>query len=202
MDTSLFIIRFCDQTGKLPEQNLSTKIEEEIMLETERLVIRKFIPEDLSKLIEIRIDPRVSKYLGGGKMQNPEALKTRLEFYIDCYQTHGFGMCAMLWKETGEMIGASGLQPLENSEEIEVGYSLSYDFWGKGLATECAKAWLEFGFSKAGLDRIVAVAQPENRGSWHVMEKLGMKYEKNEEHYGLNCVFYAVSKKEFLDLFS
>jgi RimJ/RimL family protein N-acetyltransferase len=171
------------------------------MLETERLIIRQFTPEDLPALIKSRTDPRVSKYLGGEQMQNPEALKTRLDFYIGCYETHGFGTCAMIWKESGELIGASGLQPLENSEHIEVGYSLSYDFWGKGLATECAKAWLEFGFNNAGLDRIVAVAQPENKASRHVMEKLGMKFEKNEVHYGFDCVFYAVSKKDFLDKF-
>lgn len=171
------------------------------MLETERLLIRKFRSEDLTKLVEFRTDPRVSKYLGGDQMQNPEALKTRLEFYIGCYETYGFGMSAMYWKENGEMIGACGLQPLEKTDEIEVGYSLRHDFWGKGLATECAKAWLEYGFKVAGLERIVAVAQPENEASWHVMEKLGMKYEKSEKHYGLDCVFYAISKKVFLDKF-
>jgi ribosomal-protein-alanine N-acetyltransferase len=171
------------------------------MLETKRLLIRPFTPDDLASLINFRTDPRVSKYLGGGEMQNPKALKSRLDFYIGCYEKHGFGMCAMIWKDSGEMIGASGLQPLENSEDIEVGYSLSYDFWGKGLATECAKAWLKFGFNEVGLDRIVAVAQPENKASWHVMEKLGMKFEKNEKHYGFDCVFYAISKKEFLDKF-
>lgn len=171
------------------------------MFETERLLIRKFTTDDLADLIAFRTDPRVSKYLGGDRMQNPEALKARLDFYIGCYDTHGFGMCAMDWKETGEMIGASGLQPLENTDEIEVGYSLSYDFWGNGLATECAKAWLEYGFNSAGLDRIVAVAQPENKGSWKVMEKLGMTYEKTETHYGLECLLYGVSKEDFFGKF-
>lgn len=167
------------------------------MLETERLFMRKFTPEDLPELIELRSDPEVYKYLGGTRMQNPVALEKRLQFYIGCYDKYGFGHHAMHWKETGEMIGWSGLQPLEETGEIEVGYGMKKEFWRRGIGLECAKAWLEFGFEKANLKRIVAVAYPENTGSWRIMEKLGMHYEKNEEHYGVECVFYAISKEEF-----
>jgi ribosomal-protein-alanine N-acetyltransferase len=168
-----------------------------MMLETERLFMRKFTPDDLPKLIELRTDPEVYKYLGGTRMQNPSALEKRLGFYIGCYDKYGFGHCAMHWKETGEMIGWSGLQPLEDSGEIEVGYGMARAFWRRGIGYECAKAWLEFGFEKANLPRIVAVAQPENIGSWRIMEKLGMRYEKNEIHYGLECKVYSIEKKEF-----
>ena len=87
--------------------------------------------------------------------------------------------------------------PLEDSGEIEVGYGMSKDFWGKGIGYECARAWLEYGFTKTNAERIVAVAQPENTGSWRIMEKLGMRYEKTEEHYGIDCKFYAITKEEF-----
>ncbi len=167
------------------------------MLETERLIIRKFAPDDLPELIELRCDPEVNKYLGGTKMQNAEAIEKRMQFYVDCYEKYRFGMCAMIWKETGEMCGWSGLQPLEDTGEIEVGYGMAKDFWRKGIGYECAEAWLEYGFSKTDLERIVAVAQPENTGSWRIMEKLGMRYEKNEKHYGLDCVLYAITKEEF-----
>lgn len=166
-------------------------------IETERLIIREFTTEDLPKLIELRIKPEVYKYLGGEKLQNPAAIEKRLQFYINCYEEYGFGMFAVIWKETGEMIGWSGLQPLADTGEIEVGYGFAKEFWGKGLATESAKAWLDHGFNQANLKRIVAVAYPENESSWRVMEKLGMKYEKSEEHYGANCVFYAISSEEW-----
>lgn len=159
--------------------------------------MRKFTMDDLDRLVEFRTHPEVSKYLGGEKLQNPEALEKRLRFYIDCYDTHGFGACAMIWKATGELIGASGLQPLEDTGEIEIGYSIARDFWRRGIGYEAARAWLAYGFEKAGLQRIVAIAQPENTGSWRIMEKLGMRYEKNEAHYGLDCVFYAITKEEF-----
>jgi ribosomal-protein-alanine N-acetyltransferase len=167
------------------------------MLETERLLIRKFNLDDLDKLIELRSDEDVVKYLGGTKLQNPEAITKRFGFYLDCYEKFGFGMCAMIWKETGEMFGWSGLQPLEDTGEIEVGYGMIKEFWGKGIGFECAQAWLKFGFENAGLERIVAVASHENKGSWRIMEKCGMRYEKTATHYGAECVFYSISKDEF-----
>lgn len=168
------------------------------MLETERLIIRKFTLEDAPQIIELRSDPEVNRYLGGVRMQNAEAVEKRMQFYIDCYAKYGFGMCAMIWKETGEMCGWSGLQPLEETGKIEVGYGMAKKFWRKGIGFECARAWLEFGFTKKDLERIVAVAQPENTGSWRIMEKLGMQFDAIEIHYGLECKIYSITKKEFL----
>ncbi len=106
-------------------------------------------------------------------------------------------MCALIWKATVEMIGASGLQPLEDTGETEVGYGMIKEFWGRGIGYECASAWLRYGFETAGLEKIVAVAYPENAASRRIMEKCGMRYEKTETHYGSKCVFYAISKSEF-----
>jgi len=166
------------------------------MLETERLLLRKFTFEDLDELVELRSDDEVIKYLGGRTLQNPEAIEKRLRFYLDCYANFGFGMCALVWKETDEMFGWSGLQPLDGTTEIEVGYGMIKKFWGMGIGYECASAWIRYGFEKANLERIVAVASPENTGSWRIMEKCGMKYEKTETHYGMECVFYAISKSD------
>lgn len=169
------------------------------MIETQRLYFRKFELDDLPQLIEQRSDPDMYRFLGGTRMQNPEALAKRIRFYMSCYDSHGFGMCPMFSKETDEMIGAAGLQPLEDTVEIEVGYSVIKPLWGRGIGTEAARGWMEFGFNDFGLDRIVAVAVVENAASRRIMEKLGMKYEKTEEHYGENCAFYAVSKEEFFE---
>lgn len=168
------------------------------MIESERLIFRKFTVDDLPALITTRSDPEVIKYLGGTKLQNPEALAKRIRFYISCYDSHGFGMCSMIWKPTGQVIGSAGLQPLDGTEEIEVGYSMVKEYWGRGIGTEAARAWMEYGFRDHALDRIVAVAHTENWASRHIMEKLGMKYEKTEFHYDAECAFYAVSKEEFL----
>lgn len=168
------------------------------MIETERLIFRRFVNDDLDLLVEQRSDPEVNKYLGGTERQNREALEKRIKFYMSCCDEFGFGMCAMMWKETGEMIGSAGLQPLEDTGEIEVGYSLIKDYWGRGLGTEAARGWMRYGFTTSGLTRIVAVADVENWASRRIMEKLGMKYEKTEPHYGDDCAFYAISREEFL----
>jgi ribosomal-protein-alanine N-acetyltransferase len=170
------------------------------MLETERLIMRPFEPEDLPQLIELRDDDEVIKYIGGRRLQNPEEIEKRLRFYIDCHARYGYGMSAVIWKESGVMIGWAGLQPLEETGETEVGYGFVREFWGRGLGFECARAWLEFGFTEKKLERIVAVAVPENAGSWRIMEKLGMTREKVDEFYGLECVFYGISQGEYFEM--
>jgi ribosomal-protein-alanine N-acetyltransferase len=166
------------------------------MIETERLTMRRLTRDDLPWLIEMRSRPEVYKYLGGTRMQNPDAISKRMDFYFDCYKK-GLGQCVMIWKETGERIGCSGLQPLENTGEIEVGYSLQPEFWGRGIGYECAIGWLGYGFNDLGLERIVAIAVRENIGSWRIMEKCGMKYQGDQEHYGLPVVYYAIERPEF-----
>ncbi len=169
------------------------------MLESDRLAFRQYVLDDLPELIELRADPDVNRYLGGVRMQNPEALAKRIRFYISCYETHGFGMCPMILKETGEVIGTAGLQPLDGTDDIEVGYSLSPEYWGLGLASEAAIAWLGFGFHEKGLERIAGVATVENAASRHILEKIGMGYEKTEMHYGDECTFYAVTRDKFIN---
>lgn len=177
-------------------------------IETERLLLRPFTLADLPTLRTMRAREEVSLYLGTSALQTQEFVSERLHAYLECYRLHGLGMAAVTEKSGGEFIGWSGLQPLEfgwndnwpranETEEIEVGYGFDTPHWGKGYATEVAAAWLRYGFEEAGLRRIVAVASPENRGSWRVMEKLGMKYVTTEPHYGSECVFYAISRDEF-----
>jgi len=167
------------------------------MIETQRLVTKKLTESDLPWLIEMRSPEPVHRYLGGTALQNPEKLARRLKFYIECYEKFGFGSCVTMLKSTGEWMGTSGLQPLEDTGEIEVGYNFSEKFWRQGFGTEICMGWLRYGFHTCGLERIVAVAVPENVGSWRIMEKCGMTYEKTEPHYGIDCVFYAVSRSDF-----
>jgi ribosomal-protein-alanine N-acetyltransferase len=167
------------------------------MIEMDRITIRKFAGDDLPWLVEMRADPEVNRFLGGARLQNAGSISKRFEFYLECYQKFGFGMSAMLLRETGEPLGWSGLQPLEESGEIEVGYGMARKFWRQGFGFECASAWLEHGFSTVGLERIVAVADERNTGSWKIMKKCGMHYEKNVDHYGMDLVLYSISREEF-----
>ena len=168
------------------------------MLETERLRMRPITRDDLPWLIEMRSPEPVNRYLGGTRMQNPEALAKRLEFYVECHEQFGFGCCVMELKESGEAIGSGGLQPLEDTGEIEVGYNLSKKYWRQGYGEECARGWIKYGFETLGLEKIAAVADPANTGSWRIMEKCGMAYIDTEEHYGFPCVVYAITRDGYL----
>jgi ribosomal-protein-alanine N-acetyltransferase len=171
-----------------------------MLIETDRLLMRPVTRDDLPTMLRFRADPEVSRYLGGPAMSTPEFVARRFDFYLDCHRRRGIGMCALMRKPDTEMIGWAGLQPLEESGEIEVGYGFDRPHWGQGYATEAANAWLRYGFETVGLERIVAVAVPENKGSRRVMEKLGMKYERNAMHYGIDCAFYAIRREEFTPL--
>jgi len=168
-----------------------------MLIETERLLMRPPARDDLPALIQMRSDEDVSRYLGGAAMQSPEALDKRLDFYINCHTRYGFAMGALLRKADGAMIGWGGLQPLEETGEIEVGYSFAKAHWGRGYATETAAAWLRYGFERAGLARIVAVASPENTASRRVMEKLEMQFDYMGEFYGRELVHYTITKEAF-----
>jgi RimJ/RimL family protein N-acetyltransferase len=169
-----------------------------LIIETDRLLMRPIVPDDLPTLIRLRSDDDVSRYIGGQRMQSPKAIEQRFRFYLACQAQRGYGMSLLLRKTDGEVMGWGGLQPLEETGEIEVGYGFDKPHWGQGYATEMAAAWLRFGFERAGLERIVAVAIPENTASRRVMEKLGMRYERDAEHYGNKCVFYAITRAEFV----
>jgi len=169
------------------------------MLETERLILKPIRQEDLSWLIEMRTPDPVNRYLGGRKMQNPEALTRRIRDYIDWFEKNGYGVCVMELRATGERIGTSGLQQLGDTPQVEIGYNLSEKYWRQGYGYECCYGWLKHGFETLGLERIVAVAHPDNTGSWRIMEKCGMQFEGIEKHYEMDVRFYSILKKQFLE---
>lgn len=156
--------------------------------------MRRFTLDDLDELVRLRADPEVMRYIGD---QPRERVAQRLQYYISHYESHGLGMWAVIHKQAGAMIGWCGLIFLDETPEVEVGYGVSRDYWGQGLMTEAARASLRYGFETIGLERIVAVAMPENTGSRRIMEKLGMRYEKMAHHYGHDLVYYALGRDEF-----
>jgi ribosomal-protein-alanine N-acetyltransferase len=169
-----------------------------MMLETDRLIVRAFVAEDFDRLYALRADEEVARYLGGTE-NLAEKVATRLRYYVEHHARHGYAMGVASLRSSPGMIGWGGLQHLDDGAEIEVGYAFARAHWGRGYATELATAWLRYGFEHLGLERIVAVADPENVASRHVMEKLGMTYEKNIIHYGHDTVYYAVSRERFLN---
>jgi len=106
-------------------------------------------------------------------------------------------MWAVVERATGELAGWCGLAHLEDTQEVEVGYGLARRAWGRGLATEAARASLRYGFESMGLARIVAVVNPANHASRHVVEKLGLRHVKVARHYGADLDYFEIGRAEF-----
>ena len=94
------------------------------------------------------------------------------------YEKNGFGLYLIGLRETNESIGMCGLIRRENLEDVDIGYALLPRYWSKGYATEAAQATKALAKDVIGLKRIVAIVDPANEGSIHVLEKLGLRYEK------------------------
>ena len=146
-------------------------------LTTERLRIRLLHEDDLDGLYRIYGDPEAMRYVGStGQARSRDQTARNLTQFIADRQKHGYGLWATDLRETGEMIGMCGLIPVEGTgPDVEVVYVLEQPAWGKGYATEMARACLKAGFGPFGLMRIIALAYPENGQSVKVMQKAGMQ---------------------------
>lgn len=180
---------------KLPASVDQAHANESHSIETARLRLRMFRPQDLDPLAALFADPDVVRYVADGKPIGREEADKALQSIIQHWHGHGFGRWAVEDKTTREFVGFGGLRSL--FEKPEVVYHLARAHWGKGLATELATASLRYGFEEHRFDRIVAIANPQNAASIHVMEKLGMHYETRASYYGIEVVQYAIAREEF-----
>jgi RimJ/RimL family protein N-acetyltransferase len=166
-------------------------------IETARVYLRPFSSNDLDEFTLMGSDQGVMRYIGDGKPQTRAQTQMRLNAILDHWDQHGFGLCAVVDKATRAFIGFCGLQYLDNTSEIEIGYRLAKRFWGIGLATEAARASLKHGFEELGLDRVVAVVHPENVASQWVIQKIGLRYVKDARFYNSDVEYYAITRQEF-----
>ena len=168
----------------------------DIHLETERLLIRPFRLEDVEVAYAMNADPEVVQYTGDGGVVSMAEMRRRIEEdVLGDYQKYGFGRMAVEWKATGEFIGFAGLKYLDDLAEVDLGYRFLKAFWGKGIATEAAKAILRYGFDVLGLKKIIGLVLPENAGSIRVLEKLHFTFEKDFIEDGHTIHQYALYHK-------
>ena len=166
------------------------------ILETERLILRELTRDDLDALAALYADPEIRRYFPEGTLTRDETLE-EIEWIIDVYYArHGFGLWATIDKATGRFIGRCGLIPwtIEGREEVEVAYLLAKAYWGKGLATEVARAILDYAFDTLHIERVVCFPLPENAASRRVAEKIGMALESEGVMDGEPTVIYAIGR--------
>jgi len=162
---------------------------------TFRLVLRPFTEGDVDALHQIYAEKDVLRYFPRTDPRPREEVCEQVLGQIAHWDEHGYGWWAVEPRSERKLIGWSGLQYLPDTDEIEVAYCLAKPFWGKGMATEAARAGLRFGFEELGLDSIVAIVHPDNAASIRVIEKLGMSFVDRSRYFGMDCLRYRIERQ-------
>ncbi len=185
-----------------------------VVLETDRLILRHFTWDDLEDLAAIYGDPEVTRFIGKGATKSiedvrhilncamtdntrswsPETLARLPQLGRAIERDVSFGLWATIYKSDKKLIGRCGLLSwdLDGAKEVEVGYILARAYWGKGLATEAARASRDYGFTQLGFDRLISVIQPANQASQRVARKNGMHLEKETKVQDVPVHVYAI----------
>ena len=155
-----------------------------VILETERLILRRQVIEDLDALWVLYCDPEITRYIPDAPKSFEEA-REELEWHMNGHPKYPeLGLWATIHKESGRFIGRCGLLPwtIDGREEVEVAYTIAREFWGHGLGTEAARAIVTHGFEHLHFTRLICLIEPDNRQSVNVAQKIGMTFEKAIDH--------------------
>lgn len=168
-----------------------------MILETERLYLRELEQGDYGSLKKI-LQNEETMYAYNGAFDNAETLAW-LERQLDRYKEYGFGLWAVILKETDEMIGQCGLtiQPWKDRQLLEIGYLFQRNYWHKGYATEAATACKEYAFTKLNADEVFSIIRDTNIPSQNVALRNGMvRVDTWTKHYrGVDMPHYLYSVK-------
>lgn len=179
----------------------------EILLETERLVLRQFTVNDVDNIIDLNSDPDVVRFTADRQTDRSAILALMLPKWLKYYEQYdGYGVWAVEEKSTQAFIGWFSFRPafhstyfdpvFANPDDIELGYRFRKVAWGKGYATEGAQALIKKGFSELGMQCLVAPALAANVASIRVLEKSGLKLEQQfvDPKLGLEVVIYKLNQ--------
>ena len=170
--------------------------------QTERLQMRVLDFADIPDCLRLDTDPSVMRYIGG-----PDDVRTRASWLKHCIAT-GWPPRGGIWtvrmREDARFLGWCGLFPIPlqsarfGTEIYEIGYRYMPYAWGRGYATEAARAVLDHGFRALGHDQIVGVTDPRNHGSQHVLQKIGLRREGQRVAYGESVPFFRLTRRIYL----
>lgn len=168
------------------------------ILESERLIMRHLVPDDLDELFTLYRDPETRRYFPDGTLTYEET-KEELEWFLHGHPDQPqLGLWATIHKESGRFIGRCGLLPwtIEGQGEVEVAYLLGKAYWRQGLGSEAAQAIAQYAFEQLGLSRLICLITPGNEASVKVATNIGMALEKEiVDEFGPALV-YAMTRPE------
>ena len=168
-------------------------------IETDRLLLRPWKDEDLDAYAGMCADPEVMRYMPG--VMTREQAAEQISRFARHLEERGYGYWAAEDKASGALAGRIGLLYKEDWPEgphkTDVGWLLDRSYWGRGLATEGARASLRHGFEGLGIERIISITLPDNVASRRVMEKLEMAYRGEARWRGFDLVWYSLDHRDW-----
>jgi ribosomal-protein-alanine N-acetyltransferase len=166
-------------------------------LRTPRLLLRPWTPQDAPTLLEILQEPDIFKYFPPSPPPTLEGVQRYVSHHLAHWQERGYGHWAVADQPGGRPAGWCGLEYLPETGETEVAYLLSRSVWGRGYATEAARAALRFGFQEAGLEGIIGLVHQGNLASIRVLEKCGLRFVDRKVYFGMELCRYRIERAEF-----
>jgi RimJ/RimL family protein N-acetyltransferase len=160
---------------------------------TTSLTAERLRDDHLADLVELHLDPEVSRYLGG--VRAPEVTKTYLATNMAHWDQHGFGLWVLRTRD-GAFAGRAGIRHIivDGVDEVEIAYTFKRSLWGRGLASEIAIALTEIGLSQLGLPSLIGLVLVENGASRRVLEKANYVLEKSIKSRGEDVVIYRIGR--------
>jgi ribosomal-protein-alanine N-acetyltransferase len=167
------------------------------MLETERLILRALSADEANSLHRISNEPNVRLYLWDGEAISEATIKSLIDQSNRMFSEEKIGLFGVRVRGREDLLGFCGFVRLEGMEEPELWYELTQKVWGRGIATEAARACVRYAFEEVGMERVIAGADAPNTASLRVIEKLGMKYLGNNNHSAPEEPYSALYKEDF-----
>jgi RimJ/RimL family protein N-acetyltransferase len=147
-------------------------------LETERILIRPWGENERDTFVRITGNPEVTRFVHGGTPYSEQEITDFFARQVRQLAEHDVCMGALVEKASGYVVGIAGVQPLGTTGDLEIGWILAREAWGKGYATEAGRAAMDHVIGTLGRPRVVAIIDPPNAASKAVAARLGMKYDR------------------------
>ena len=170
-----------------------------IILETKRLILREMTIDDFDALKKVISDPINMKYYP--KPYDDEGVTRWINWCMSSYEKYGFGLWAVIYKETGEMIGDCGIsmQPIDNDWKPEIGYHLRRDYHRQGIGKEMTRAVKDYFFTHFNFDEVYSYMNIENVPSYKTAEANGMTFRHYFIHGEEKCRVYSITREEWMN---
>jgi ribosomal-protein-alanine N-acetyltransferase len=167
-----------------------------VILETERLLMRRLAPGDLDDLYALYRDPDIRRYFPEGVLTLEET-REELEWFLSGHPDHPeLGLWATIHRATGQFIGRCGLLPwtIDGVDEVEIAYLIAKPYWRQGIGAEAARALVRYGFETLGLTRLIALIDPGHEASIKTAMQARLRFEKEVEMEGVRSAVYVLQR--------